>query len=187
MIKSLENRETEKIWDVFHEKLKRFIRKRVSDENNAEDILQEIFLKIHTHIGTLLDDRKLESWIYQITRNTIVDYYRTPKSAVGVQEIPIGPENLMDQAWLEDISECVRVLIDRLPGTYRDALELTEFSGLTQKEMGRRLGLSPSGAKSRIQRARKKLKVMLLECCHNEFDKMGIVLCCGDECKSCSK
>ena len=77
----------------------------------------------------------------------------------------------------------------QLPGPYRQALILTEYQGLTQKQLAERMGLSLSGAKSRVQRARKMLKELLLECCHFEFDRYGTVFdyrprnckrCCGD-------
>jgi DNA-directed RNA polymerase specialized sigma subunit, sigma24 homolog len=64
-------------------------------------------------------------------------------------------------------------MIDRLPEKYRKAIVLTDIERLTQKEMAEKLGLSSSGAKSRVQRSRKKLKEMLLECCHFEFDRSG--------------
>jgi RNA polymerase sigma-70 factor (ECF subfamily) len=69
-------------------------------------------------------------------------------------------------------------LISTLPAPYRDALVLTEFEGLTQKEMAERLGISLSGAKSRVQRGREQLKRMLLERCQFEFDRLGRIIDC---------
>src|SRR5579863_1804736 len=77
---------TEKVWEEFHPRLKQFILKRIPDEQNAEDILQEVFLKIHARIGTLRDEEKLQSWMYQITRNVIADYYREHKATVALTE-----------------------------------------------------------------------------------------------------
>ena len=67
-------------------------------------------------------------------------------------------------------------MVESLPDDYRQALLLTEYEGLTQRELAERLGLSVSGAKSRVQRAREKLKEMLLDCCHFEFDRLGRVI-----------
>jgi len=64
--------DTDAIWIKYSPRLKHFIRKRVSDESSADDILQEVFKKIHSHIGTLKDETKVERWIYSITRNTII-------------------------------------------------------------------------------------------------------------------
>jgi RNA polymerase sigma-70 factor (ECF subfamily) len=83
--------ETEAIWTKFSPQLKYFILKRVSDESIADDILQEVFKKNHLHIGTLIDDTKVERWIYQITRNTIIDHYRTQKIEEDIpQDIPVS-------------------------------------------------------------------------------------------------
>ncbi len=70
---------TEQIWDAFHTPLQQFIRRRVPDDPTAEDLLQEVFLKIHQHIGGLKDARQLESWLYTLTRNIIIDYYRSQR------------------------------------------------------------------------------------------------------------
>ena len=70
-----------------------------------------------------------------------------------------------------ELSRCLAPLIERLPGSYRQALVLTEVEGLTQADAASRLGLSVSGMKTRVQRARGRLKDLLLDCCHVELDR----------------
>jgi RNA polymerase sigma-70 factor (ECF subfamily) len=70
-----------------------------------------------------------------------------------------------------ELARCVAPLIERLPGSYRQALVLTEVDGVTQAEAASRLGLSVSGMKTRVQRARGRLKDLLLDCCHVELDR----------------
>ncbi|HAH00092.1 MAG TPA: RNA polymerase subunit sigma-24, partial [Ktedonobacter sp.] len=79
---------TEQVWQEFHPKLKQFVLKRIPDEQSGEDILQNVFLKIHTRIDTLRDEEKLQSWIYQIARNAIADYYREHKTTLELSEVP---------------------------------------------------------------------------------------------------
>ena len=74
------------------------------------------------------------------------------------------------------IIPCVEEMIQRLPEKYRSALIMTTYQGLTQKEMGRELGLSCSGAKSRIQRAREHLRTELTHCCDFKLDPWGRVI-----------
>jgi RNA polymerase sigma-70 factor (ECF subfamily) len=170
---------TETIWEGFHGRLKQFILRRVPDEQNAEDILQDVFLKIHLHIDTLRDEQRLESWIYQITRNAIADYYRVRRETNSLPEALLLPELPAEDTLNDAVRElipCVRAMVDSLPDEYRQALLLTEYEGLTQKAMGERLGLSFSGAKSRVQRAREKLRDMLLDCCHLDFDRLGRII-----------
>ncbi|HKF37839.1 MAG TPA: RNA polymerase sigma factor SigZ [Ktedonobacteraceae bacterium] len=137
--------------------------------------LQDVFLKIHTHIDTLREADKLQSWIYQIARNAIHDYYRMHQTALELPEMSYMPDDRFDDV-VSELIPCIQHMIDDLPADYRQALILTEYEGLTQKELAERLGISLSGAKSRVQRAREKLKIMLLNCCHFEFDRLGRVI-----------
>jgi RNA polymerase sigma-70 factor (ECF subfamily) len=173
---------------VFHTPLQQFIRRRVSDEVTAEDVLQDVFLKIHQHVETLKDVKKLESWIYQIARNAIIDAYRESRPTITLegQEVLDMPEELPDDDIVSELLPCVRAMVNSLPAVDRQALVLTEYQGLTQKELSARLGLSFSGAKSRVQRAREKLKQMLLECCHFELDRRGHIINYQSRCQSCA-
>jgi len=178
---------TEWVWEAFHTPLQQFIRRRVSDEATAEDVLQDVFLKIHQHVETLRDVKKLESWIYQITRNAIIDSYRSsrPTTPLEAAEVLDLPEELPDNDVVSELLPCVRAMVRSLPELDRQALVLTEYQGLTQKELSERLGLSFSGAKSRVQRAREKLKQQLLECCHFELDRRGHIIDYQARCHSC--
>jgi RNA polymerase sigma-70 factor, ECF subfamily len=179
---------TEQAWEAFHTPLHQFIRRRVADEATAEDLLQEVFLKIHQQGANLRDARRLESWIYQITRNLIIDYYRSHHHRLATLddvEVLDLPEELPDDEIVSELLPCVRAMVLALPDQDRQALILTEYQGLTQKELGERLGLSFSGAKSRVQRAREKLKQELLACCHFELDRRGHILNYQPRCDCC--
>src|SRR5712692_8979740 len=178
---------TEKVWEEFHPKLQQFILKRIPDEQSAEDILQDVFLKIHTRINTLRDEEKLQSWIYQIARNAIADYYRAHKATLELPETLLLPEEpIVNDDVVKELIPSIKAMVDSLPADYRQALILTEYEGLTQRELAARLGLSFSGAKSRVQRAREKLKTMLLDCCHFEFDRLGKVIDYQPKCACCA-
>ncbi len=71
---------TQQIWEDFRAPLRSFIRQRVHDEDVADDLLQEAFLKIHNGIGSLKDDQRLTGWLYRIVRNTITDHFRKAPS-----------------------------------------------------------------------------------------------------------
>jgi RNA polymerase sigma-70 factor (ECF subfamily) len=178
---------TERVWEEFHTPLQQFIRRRVSDEATAEDILQDVFLKIHQHMNALKDVRKLEGWIYQITRNAIIDAYRSRRQETTLEaaEALDLPEELPDDDLVSELLPSVRAMVRNLPEADRQALVLTEYQGLTQKELAERLGLSFSGAKSRVQRAREKLKQQLLECCHFELDRRGHIIDYQPRCHCC--
>jgi RNA polymerase sigma-70 factor (ECF subfamily) len=170
------NPSTEDVWTAFRRRLYTYIRARSRSSQDAEDILQDVFVKVHEHIGTLDDDAHLASWLYRVTHNTIIDHYRkklpaptdeAPPVAVEDDDVPIAEQRL---------APFLRELIAELPSTYREALTLTELEGLTQAEMGQRLGLSTSGAKSRVQRGRAMVREQLLQCCHVQLDRRRHVI-----------
>jgi RNA polymerase sigma-70 factor (ECF subfamily) len=167
---------TEQLWETFSSSLYQFIQRRVPDSHSAEDILQDVFLKIHTHIDSLRTHDRLTSWIYQITRNAIADYYRVQRpTAELVESLPL-PEELVDDDVMRELSPCVSAIVATLPEAYGEAVRLTEYQGLSQKALSERLGISFSGAKSRVQRARTKIKQQLLDCCHFQLDHGGRVI-----------
>lgn len=168
----------DRIWDDFTIQLRRFIAGRVRNEMDAEDILQEVFIKIHRGIEKLEDPSKLHAWIYQITRNAIIDYYRKSEDTVetGAELPDLVAEESGNEEVESEVSAWLRPMMEELPAKYREALQLTDIQGLTQKELAERLNISISGAKSRVQRAREKLKDVLLECCHVEVDRRGKVI-----------
>jgi RNA polymerase sigma-70 factor (ECF subfamily) len=164
----------ESIWDALASQVRSFIRSRVRDHASAEDILQEVFIRIHRKLPSLRASERLEAWVWRIVRNAIADHFRRSRRSAPLGEAePAAPE---PEADLPDLTPCIRQFLNQLEPTYRDALLLTEWQGLTQHEMGKRLRLSPSGAKSRVQRARAQLKTLLLDCCRFELDRRGNVV-----------
>ncbi len=172
-------RTTDEIWEAFSQGLKGFIANRISNSDNAEDILQDVFLKIHNHIQDLKQGDRLESWIYQITRNAVTDYYRR-KHRVADSNVEVLTESGFtggsESPQSDGILECLKPMVLQMSEKYREAILLTEYDSLPQNVLAERLGISLSGAKTRVQRGRKILKDMLLRCCHFEFDRLGNIL-----------
>ena len=175
---------TEEVWEEFSDRLRSFIRTRVASDVDADDLLSDVFMKVHTRIDGLRDDERIASWLYRITRNTVIDHYRRRRENTDLLDLP-EPE-MSERDAEQTIAGDLRGMVDDLPDKYRQALLLTEFEGLTQVEMADKLGLSVSGAKSRVQRARGMLRDELLACCHFEFDRRGHMIdftpkraCCG--------
>ena len=167
---------TEQVWEALHIPMKHFILTYTHDEAIAEDILQDVFLKMHQHSKTLSDEKKLRSWLYQIARHTIYDYYRSYKDTIPLSETFDLPEESLPKNVAQALLPCLADMVEHLPAPYREAILLTEYQGLTQRELAEHLNLSFSGAKSRVQRGREKLKQMLLDCCHFVFDRRGGII-----------
>lgn len=173
--------DAEAIWQDFHGRLLGFVARRVPDRDSAEDILQEVMLRIHRHAGDLEHSPAVGAWVHQIARNAIADYYR--RAAVR-REQPSGIDferhepALSEPASAElrsELAACLGPLLERLAAPYREAITLTELEGLTQAGAAARLGLSTSGMKSRVQRARAQLRELLVGCCEIELDRRGAI------------
>ena len=179
------NAALETVWTDVASKLRGYIRTRVRDHAAAEDIMQDVFLKAHTRIAQLQSPEKLEGWLFLIARNAVADHYRKSKPH---EELPAelateAPDPEFENAC--ELRAAFRRMIEQLPAPYGQALTLTEFEGLTQKQLAARLGISLSGAKSRVQRGREKLKEALLDCCRFEFDRRGQSIDCTPKRSAC--
>ncbi len=177
----------ESIWEEFSKPLKSFIKRRVKNDQDVDDILQNVFYKIHNSISSLRDSEKIHAWVYRIARNAVSDFYKKQKSEEDIVELSkdIISETDVELTANGEIAQCLKAMIHYLPEKHKQAIVLTEFQNLTQKELGERMGLSVSGAKSRVQRARVKLKKMLLGCCQLEFDRLGNVIDYQHKCNDC--
>lgn len=151
------------VWLEHQDRLAFFIRSRISNRCDADDVLHDVFLKVDIGQASLRSQTKIRSWIYQITRNAIVDYYRQKGKTVELPEsLPALKEG--KDSW-ELISRCVRPFIEKLPPLYRKALLLSEIQGLTHSQVAKKLGISLPSAKSRVLRGKQKLKEQFDNCC----------------------
>lgn len=183
------NTTTSQLWNEYHGKLHAFIAHRVGNADAANDILQDVFLKTHTRLADVREETKLRSWLYQIARNAVSDYFRERRVTSEVVDLPEESGDAGQHA-VRELAECLRPMIDSLPDNYRDALVLAELDGLSQRVIAEREGISLSGAKSRVQRARAMLKTVLDDCCRFEFDMRGHLVgfqpnACDDSCDGC--
>ena len=165
----------EEVYNRFDADLGAFVSARIRDPDAAEDVLQDVYLKIHSRVGTVRDEEKIGAWVFRIAQNAVNDYYRARKPTAELIEVPEAPQDPSKEELKQELSTAVRDMLEGLPPDHREALYLTEYEGLTQKELAERLGIGLSGAKSRVQRARMRLKAMLLDCCHFELDRRGRV------------
>lgn len=180
----------EQIWNNFNGKLRSFIQSKVKDSAVADDLLQEVFIKIHKQIGQLKDENKIQGWVYQVARNTVYDHFRKPgqKIELKAEQLDIIEEE-SDNSYMEETIEDMVKMMNNMPAEYCDVLCLTELGGMSHKAYAEKTGISHTAAKTRAYRARMMLKDMLMKCCHYQFDKYGTVFniqpagccCCCDE------
>lgn len=177
-------------WPELRAELRRFVRSRVADAEAAEDLVQDVFVKLARQLHDGPPPESLHAWVFTVARNAIVDHHRRHASRDGRRGDGDEPahapvETLANSALLASF----RRFVQDLPEEQRQAIELTEYEGVSQAELARRLGLPLSTVKSRVQRGRQRLERALHECCRFEFDRRGQVIDWqrrpGGECRDC--
>ncbi len=163
-------------WQDLRSELLRFVRGRVGDEAAADDIVHDVLLRAWRELQGPEPPVHLRGWLYRVTRNSIVDHYRSRRPTEELPEEVESAPRAVESPAERELSGCLAPLLDGLPAPYRLALSLSEVEGLPQREIAQREGLSLSGAKSRVQRARRMLREALLECCRVEIDRRGGVV-----------
>lgn len=170
--------ETQAIWQELGEDLRRFIRRRVSNDHVTDDLLQEVFLRIHRRKESLCHEDRLAAWVYRIARNVIHDYFRENQTVPLGEQDPASNSDEERSCQRAKAGEWLDRLIGQLPEPYQQAVRLSEIEGRPQREIAERLGLSLSGVKSRVQRGRAMLKEILEQCCFFHFDGRGNLMDC---------
>ena len=166
----------EELFTGLHERLRGFVDRRIGDPDAADDVAQEVLLRLHRSLGDLRVEDRLDAFAYRIARNAIIDHYR---SRANAKEIPAAPDELIarvdadrdtdedpnEAKGREELARCLEPLVRRLAEPYRQALTLTDLGKLSQVEAARVAGLSVPGMKTRVQRARAQVHELLTACC----------------------
>jgi RNA polymerase sigma-70 factor, ECF subfamily len=169
------NENIESLWRLFSAKIRTFILSKVKDEALADDLLQEVFIRVHTRIDTLKDADKVQGWIYQIARNLVYDYFKKQKKEIP---LPDHTEMLVEETADEVMNEALQdmaKMMDNMPPEFCEALCLSDLGGMSLQAYADQAGISYTLAKTRVFRARRMLKDMLMKCCHYQFDVYGTV------------
>jgi RNA polymerase sigma-70 factor (ECF subfamily) len=161
--------------DELYQKIQSFIRRRVSAEQDQEDLIQEIFLKFKKNIFTVQDQDRLLPWLYRIAANQINDYYRSRSRAPLItdhleKELEIEDQ---DNSVAQEVAGWLKFFIRNLKPEDQEILRIIELEGKTQKEAAELLGITLTATKSRHQRAKARLKNELEACCRYFLDARG--------------
>ncbi|MGL5049005.1 MAG: sigma-70 family RNA polymerase sigma factor [Fusobacteriaceae bacterium] len=169
------NKQLSIIWSDLEKQLFNFIKKKISNNEDAEDILQEVYIKLHQNIHLLKDEDKIISWIYQITRNTINDCYKKC-NRIKLEELDdkhfILKED-SDENFNLEITESIKRIIEEMPPNLKEILNLFEFQNNSHKEISKKLEINLNNSKIRLKRARERLKKDLENCCAFKIDEYG--------------
>lgn len=178
---------TEQIWTKYRTRLKSFLHSKVSSPDDVEDLLQDIMIKVFNRLDTLDDDEKLQSWLFQITHNTIIDFYRKNKATTDLQPEALWFEE-NDPETLNSLAQCIEPFILSLPSQDAELLMAIDIEGQSQKDYAIEHSLSYSTLKSRVKKGRLALRALFENCCYLTLDAQGNISdyqSKTDNCKKC--
>ncbi|MBE0626104.1 MAG: RNA polymerase sigma factor SigZ [Burkholderiales bacterium] len=160
-------------WHAYEAELRGWLRHRMGNAVDAEDLLQDVFLKAMRQGERFCEVSNSRAWLYEVARNALADRLRLARNTVEL------PEDLRAEtevpATVDSLAACLPRVLSELSADDREAITLCDLEGLSQEEFARRKGLSLSGAKSRVQRARKRLREQLTQACQVRLDESGQV------------
>ncbi len=188
--------EFQTIHDAFRLKILRYLTSMVG-RRDAEDLTQEVFLKVNQALKTFRGESQLSTWIYRIATNTALDKLRSPsfrqsgRRSLSEESVAEGELEIVDKdPWTgektpsveismirEEMNECIRGIVEKLPENYRTVVVLSELEGFKDDEIAEILGVSIHTAKVRLHRARARLKKELETHCNFYRDERNEFAC----------
>ncbi len=167
------------IQNQFGEHLFNFIQSKVDSQEDAQDIYQEVIIKLLNKSNQLSDVQSLKSWLFTIAKNQIIDYYRKQKRGTDIEPLLTVLESQNDFTNYHEMEGCLPGFIDQLPDDYRTVVTQSEIQGRSQKELSESLGVNYVTLRSKVQRGREKIKKMILNTCAVELDMRGRLVDCS--------
>lgn len=161
-------------WQENQQALKNWLVKKTQDPEQAQDILQDAFIKALQNKERFCTLSHAKSWLFTITKNCMIDSYRKSQLQAGALCCESNEEN--ELAPVVDLQQCLIRVIAELDPDDQEVIEHCDIQGLSQMAYAQMKGLSISAAKSRIQRARKKLRKQMIAACNVKFNQQGV--CC---------
>jgi len=181
------------VFQLYRDRIYRYILGSVHDESEAEDLTQEAFLRAHRQLHTLRDPAALAVWLYRIATNVCYDRFREASYRNRAVPLDSGSEgsggdldqqpedshgtrldHLVEQA---EMSTCVQGFLEQLPDDYRMVILLHDLHDMTNPEIAQMLGCSLNTVKIRVHRARRSLKAALAAACEFSRDDRGVLVC----------
>lgn len=180
---------TDQIWQAYGKEILHYFQRKTQNTQTAQDLRQDVFIRVHQHISKLEDTAKVQQWLSVISRNVLHDHWKREQRLRRTEE-QVAAEPLEDDRAFQSMAQtCVENMIGTLPHTYAQPLQWSDIEGFPQQQIADGLGLSLSGAKSRVQRGRQMLKDAIMACCRVELNHRSEFVdaeCNSRECEVCN-
>jgi len=160
-------------WHENEAELRGWLRHRLGNPVDADDMLQDLFIKAMRQGERFCAIGNARAWLFEVARNALADRLRLTRDTI---ELPADlTKEVEEVAPVDSLVACLPRALSELSPEDRDAITLCDLEGLPQDEFARRKGLSLPGAKSRVQRARRRLREQLSQACQVRLDAAGQV------------
>jgi len=172
------------IYDRYYARVRGYAASMLRDGSGSDDVVQETFLRAHSHLESVREPDKVAAWLFRVAHNLCMDQLRAKQASridqgADVETARAARVEACAQSELErgEMSACVRAKVDQLPETDRSVILLCDIAGLSQEEIAHVLGIEVGAVKVRLHRARKKLRAVLESACSFERDERDVLVC----------
>lgn len=164
-------------WQAHEGELLGYLRHRLPDGYAAEDLLQDVFVKAMRQGEGFCSLANPRAWLFQVARNAVIDRARVGKVQVPLDEVGLQLEAPAPEAIVpvDALASCVARVLGELPVADAAILRACDLGGQSQREFAEQHGLSLAAAKSRLLRARRRLRDQLSTACQVHFNDDGSV------------
>ncbi len=160
-------------WAQHQAELRNWARKRLDSQAEADDFLQDLFLKMLRQGERFCSVDNARAWLFEVARNALADRLRQARDMV---ELPEDLEASVEEpATVDALTACLPRVLSELSAEDREAITLCDLQGMPQAEFAELKGLGVSAAKSRVQRARQRLREQMTQACRVQIDAAGHV------------
>ena len=160
-------------WTAHAPELRGWLRRRVGDSALADDLMQDLFLKALGQGERFCTLKNTRAWLFEVARNLLADQRRVAHHMVDLPDDLTAQTDDADA--VDTLTACLPRVLSELSADDREAITLCDLQGMAQADFAKTKGLSLSAAKSRVQRARVRLRAQMSEACQVQMDAVGRV------------
>lgn len=161
-------------WALHEPELRGWARHRLGSTEDTEDLLQDLFLKALRQGERFCSVLNARAWLFEVARNTLADRLRVERNTLA---LPDDLANTVEESDAVDkLTACLPRVLSELADEDREAITLCDLQGMPQADFAKLKGLNLSAAKSRLQRARLRMKQQMTKVCQVQTDSAGHVL-----------
>lgn len=160
-------------WTAHAAELRAWLRHRTGNTALADDLLQDLFLKALRQGERFCELHNARAWLFEVARNLLADHLRVAHTQVPLPEDLVAQTEDLDT--VDQLTRCLPRVLSELSADDREAITLCDLQGMSQADFAKLKELSLSAAKSRVQRARVRLRTQMSQACQVSMADSGIV------------